>query len=238
MPLQYPHMEHSDALAARWETTSNMLAMPKTVFEQLSMRKGLLLFSGILQQPFLDYPSPPQLHKPIEEWENMADRHPDEFHAWREALLACLSTDNSEQEWPELRGLSRQLRLEELVLHGHFRQMYVTILRHINANADAPTFSRAFGMQECLMSDVLRDILPNPFRQTSCIEPVWLGVNDAAVHTLADRIYTERAFHDLPILGDALEEAGCTDAVILGHCRQTRAHVRGCWLLDKILGKQ
>jgi hypothetical protein len=42
----------------------------------------------------------------------------------------------------------------------------------------------------------------------------------------------------MPILGDALEEAGCTDADILAHLRSPGPHVRGCWILDLILGKQ
>ena len=44
--------------------------------------------------------------------------------------------------------------------------------------------------------------------------------------------------HRLPILADALEEAGCDNADILNHCRQADSHVRGCWLLDLLLGKE
>ncbi len=46
-----------------------------------------------------------------------------------------------------------------------------------------------------------------------------------------------RAFDRLPILADALEEAGCRDADILGHCREPGEHVRGCWVVDLVLGK-
>ena len=53
---------------------------------------------------------------------------------------------------------------------------------------------------------------------------------------LAESIYEERTFDDLPILGDALEEAGCTDPTILDHCRSGE-HVRGCWVVDLVLGK-
>jgi hypothetical protein len=55
---------------------------------------------------------------------------------------------------------------------------------------------------------------------------------------LAQGIYDERAFERLPILADALEDAGCTDAAILVHCRGPGPHVRGCWVVDLILGKQ
>ena len=54
---------------------------------------------------------------------------------------------------------------------------------------------------------------------------------------IAKGIYQNRLFDQLPILADALEEAGCNDPDILNHCRQPSEHVRGCWLLDVLLGK-
>jgi hypothetical protein len=69
------------------------------------------------------------------------------------------------------------------------------------------------------------------------IEPALLAWNDGAIPRLARAIYDERAFDRLPILADALEEAGCTDADILSHCRGPGPHVRGCWVVDLILGK-
>ena len=63
----------------------------------------------------------------------------------------------------------------------------------------------------------------------------WLA---SLVLGLAQAIYDERAFDRLPILADALEDAGCTDAAILEHCRGPGPHVRGCWVVDLLLGKQ
>jgi hypothetical protein len=57
------------------------------------------------------------------------------------------------------------------------------------------------------------------------------------VPKLAAAIYDERAFDRLPVVADALEDAGCTDAAILGHCRAGGEHVRGCWAVDLELGK-
>ncbi|MCI0457068.1 MAG: hypothetical protein L0Z62_08820, partial [Gemmataceae bacterium] len=51
------------------------------------------------------------------------------------------------------------------------------------------------------------------------------------------QIYDEQAFQDLPVLADALEQAGCTSEDILNHCRQQKNHIRGCWLLDLVLGQ-
>ena len=55
---------------------------------------------------------------------------------------------------------------------------------------------------------------------------------------LAQVIYDEHAFDRMPELADALEDAGCTNAEILAHCRQPGPHVRGCWALDLVLGKE
>jgi hypothetical protein len=87
---------------------------------------------------------------------------------------------------------------------------------------------------ECLL---LRDIFgPLPFRPI-VLDPSWLCRNGATVRGLAEGIYDEWAFDRLPILGDALEEAGCANAEILDHCRHGGPHVRGCWVVDLILGK-
>jgi hypothetical protein len=58
------------------------------------------------------------------------------------------------------------------------------------------------------------------------------------VTRIAQAVHEDRAFDRLPILADALEDAGCTDATILDHCRGPAAHVRGRWVLDLLLGKR
>ena len=55
---------------------------------------------------------------------------------------------------------------------------------------------------------------------------------------LAEAIYRERCFLELPALADALEEAGCTDESILGHLRRPGPHARGCDVLDALLGRE
>ena len=83
-------------------------------------------------------------------------------------------------------------------------------------------------------ADVLRCIFGNPFRRVT-VKRAWL--TSTAV-SLAHAIYDDRAFDRLPILADALEDAGCDNADILNHCRQPGDHVRGCWALDLILAKE
>jgi hypothetical protein len=62
--------------------------------------------------------------------------------------------------------------------------------------------------------------------------------NGGAVRDLAQAIADEHRFDDLPILADALEDAGCTSAEILQHCRWPGEHLRGCWVVDLLLGKR
>jgi hypothetical protein len=83
-------------------------------------------------------------------------------------------------------------------------------------------------------SDLIRDIFGNPFRPVS-VDPAWLT---STVVALASGIYAERAFNRLPILADALQDAGCDNEDVLHHCRGTAPHVRGCWVVDLVLGKE
>src|SRR5262249_54964478 len=81
---------------------------------------------------------------------------------------------------------------------------------------------------------ILRDIFGRRPLRPVTINPAWRTSN---VTALAQSIYDDRAFDRLPILADALEDAGCDNADVLNHCRQPGEHVRGCWVLDLILDK-
>ncbi|HEY2589774.1 MAG TPA: hypothetical protein VGI81_28785 [Tepidisphaeraceae bacterium] len=82
-------------------------------------------------------------------------------------------------------------------------------------------------------SKLVRDIFGNPFHQVT-VDASWLTPNVVA---LARAIYERRAFHQMPELADALEDAGCTEKGILGHCRGPGPHVLGCWVVDLLLRK-
>jgi hypothetical protein len=84
---------------------------------------------------------------------------------------------------------------------------------------------------------LLRELLGNPFRQVS-LKSTSLGWSNGTIPKLAQSIYDERAFDRLPILADALEDAGCDNTDILAHCRSGSEHVRGCWVVDLLLGKE
>lgn len=82
--------------------------------------------------------------------------------------------------------------------------------------------------------DLLRDIFGNPFRPTD-FSPDWR--TDTAV-ALAHTMYESREFSAMTILADALQDAGCDNLDVLSHCRGAGPHVRGCWVVDLVLGKE
>jgi hypothetical protein len=87
-------------------------------------------------------------------------------------------------------------------------------------------------------ADLVRDLFGDPFRPApAAIAPAWLVTNDGAARRMAEAAYQQRQFDRLPILADALEEAGCADGAILSHLRGPGAHARGCWCVDLLLGK-
>ncbi len=81
---------------------------------------------------------------------------------------------------------------------------------------------------------LLRDIFGNPFRPVA-FDPAWRTDHTVGVAT---KMYDERNFDAMPILADALQDAGCDDEDILQHCREPGDHVRGCWVVDLVLGKE
>jgi hypothetical protein len=101
---------------------------------------------------------------------------------------------------------------------------------------------RAFNIQDSksveyhrrVQADLVRDIFGNPFRPV-VFDPRWRTSDSVGV---ARGIYEDRAFERMPILADALMDAGCDDEQVLGHCRGAGPHVRGCWVVDSALGKE
>jgi len=109
------------------------------------------------------------------------------------------------------------------------------------AKTEAPR-NRAQAAEERAQCDIFRCVFGHIFSQDSIlnepiIKPVLLQWNDGIVRKIAQAIYDDRAFDHMPILADALEDAGCDNADMLMHCRSGGEHVRGCWVVDLLLGK-
>jgi hypothetical protein len=93
-------------------------------------------------------------------------------------------------------------------------------------------------------ASILREIIGNPFRPPPHITPSWLTWQGGTIPSLAEHIYADRRLPEgtldldrLAVLADALEEAGCTNTDVLGHLRGPGPHVRGCHVVDAILGR-
>ena len=83
------------------------------------------------------------------------------------------------------------------------------------------------------IADVVREVAGDPFR-TASADRSWFTSTAVA---LARQIYERREFDAMPILADALMDAGCNDEDVLNHCRSENPHMRGCWVIDLLLGK-
>lgn len=101
-------------------------------------------------------------------------------------------------------------------------------LAYLVASVDAPLPVEA----PTVACGYLRDVFADPFAPVE-INPHW---RTSEVREMARGIYDERAFDRMPILADALLDAGCEDEAVLGHCREA-VHLRGCWLVDGLLGR-
>src|SRR5262249_13844848 len=85
---------------------------------------------------------------------------------------------------------------------------------------------------------IIRDLIGPLLFRPHAVDPAWLACNDASASKLAQTIYDERTYDQMPILADALEDAGCSDAETLAHLRGPGPHVRGCWVVDLLLSKE
>lgn len=89
--------------------------------------------------------------------------------------------------------------------------------------------------EQAAQAALLRCIFGNPYRLAPRMSAAW---RTAEILALAGAIYDERAFDRLPILADALEEAGCKARDLLGHLRDGGPHARGCWAVDLLMGNR
>jgi hypothetical protein len=102
--------------------------------------------------------------------------------------------------------------------------------------ADAP-WHKAKEEERKRQAAILRDLFGIPQLPVK-VDPTWARWNDGCVVKIAGAVYEQYRFAELPVLADALEEAGCNDSGLLMHCRAPGEHVRGCWVVDLILGKK
>jgi len=97
------------------------------------------------------------------------------------------------------------------------------------------TLAAGVGLASAELAAMLRDIFGEG--PTPAIDPAWLTWNAGTIPRMARGIETAGDFAALPVLADALEDAGCAEATLLGHLRASGPHVRGCWAVDLLQGE-
>jgi hypothetical protein len=158
----------------------------------------------------------------------------DQIHEYASSLSRSTGEDLSQrsQDSPQWTELSTVWRVASAAASTTFPDGRVCS----NVFRDTARDSNGRDTIDVIQADLIREILGNPLREVM-LDPTWLRWNNGIVASLAKSIYDEKAFDRMTILADALEEAGCTNDDILNHCRQPGEHVRGCWVVDLILGK-
>jgi hypothetical protein len=152
-----------------------------------------------------------------------------------EALQAARGGLPGQRAWRTQRVAERAAWAAYLALESsHYSLAGVVPATEMVADLRGLGFDAQPGHWQC---HLLRELFGNPFRPAP-VERGWLRWNGGCVGSLARGIYAERRFRDLPVLADALEEAGCAGPDLLSHCRSGEGHVRGCWVVDLLLGHE
>jgi hypothetical protein len=146
----------------------------------------------------------------------------------------------NDPEWEKARGMLRGLphdHVQWTLAYDAFlaAERGASYTAHAVHSATKPL--RRYEARRAEIADqaaLFRDIFGNPFRSIT-FSPAWR--TDTAV-ALARQTYDSRDFSAMPILADALQDAGCDNNDILDHCRGSGPHVRGCWVVDRVLEKE
>ena len=104
-----------------------------------------------------------------------------------------------------------------------------------HAKSMQQVFDAAMQAERAQQALLVRDIFGKSFHKKARIQRRW---RTDTVVALASQMYESRDFSAMPILADALQDAGCDSAEILDHCRGPGPHVRGCWVVDLVLRKE
>ena len=98
-------------------------------------------------------------------------------------------------------------------------------------------WSVAVSQEQAVQCELIRDVFGDPSRPFG-FDPEWLRTDGVAAASLARRIDEIGCFEELPALVRCLEQAGCRDRSVIEHCLGPGPHVRGCWVIDALLGRE
>ena len=211
------------------KTRRGPVAMVRQVGPHLTRRQILLLGAATYRLLWTN-----QLLE-VETVERYADGQIDEaeFMRVRDRMYATPAEEGTA-------AMHLQLLFNYAVLDGYLR-----LLQWVTSNP--PDYGHGMSARRTTLCDLLREIAGNPFRPWKAIpeamggglvQPDGATVRvSAAARGIAAGVAAEQAFDRLPVLADALEDGGVTDAELLAHCRRPGGHLRGCWAVDVVLGR-
>jgi hypothetical protein len=145
--------------------------------------------------------------------------------------VARKDADAAREAFPESRVAAATYLLTLQGGQPTWRRVNEITIQCANVVVEAGNNIGLWGQERAAQADLLRCVFGNPFRPVTR-DPAWLAWNHGTVARLGETIHAEGRFVDVPVLGDALEEAGCTDQAILDHCRAATPHTRGCWVVE------
>ena len=145
---------------------------------------------------------------------------------------------SEEREWGPFRYMTAATRhLEGRGSAKYAARFAAKGLAYLQGEKESPPWWAARQAEEAFQCSLLCDIFGDPSRPFR-LDPAWLSGEGRSAVELARKIDEEGRFGDLPLLADALVRAGCRDRAVLDHCRAPGPHVRGCWVLDALLGRE
>jgi hypothetical protein len=226
---------------AEWLNRAQLVAMLEHVHRAGCSERKLQLAAIAFCRHVSHLPFPVEWHDTVarfEEWVEGAATA-EQVSAARQRLEAITETSHYRDEirsfaFDRFHGDRAATFLVDTGVGRHPFVKQLLMVKEVAWNAN-----RGFGVgQERTIREahcrIVREIFGNPFRPVTH-DPAW---RTSTVLALAQQIYDSRDFSPMPILADALQDAGCDNEEILKHCRQPGEHVRGCWCVDHCLGKE
>ncbi len=215
---------------AEWLATTDPTPMLEFLRGKTSGRKLRLLGVAIARESW-DRLQDDRSRQAVEVAEGFADGEANASDLEAASDAACDARDEQWDRWPRN---DEQLDLSEIARATASPSLWDWFNRpHPLANYHRPSVDYPFWRPLPAHCGLIRDIFGNPFRPIA-LDPSW---RTEAVAALAEGIYADKAFERMPVLADALEDAGCSHEDILSHCRGDGPHVKGCWVVDLLTGR-
>lgn len=207
-------------------------ADPRPMLKLLQLRvsdRKIRLFACACCRRVWDFISPPA-RRAVEVAEGFADGTVKEKHLEQVLFTAATGRKENVADIAACWTANKQI----VVVEGVAFEVAKVVADRVARSRNAKRWKAARDDELRVQANLLRCVVGDP-TQPVTFDPAWR--TDTAT-TLARQMYDSRDFSAMPILADALQDAGCDNEEVLNHCRGEGVHVRGCWMVDLVLGKE